>query len=138
MSPNVSPQQEPPGGAFLPPQAPPQFSMFGQPQGQYANFVQVGSTQWDFFVDFGILESAVPLGQPGPAPGQPTPATIRPVSRIILSPENIKGLYAALGDTIRQYEQAWGVELPDMRTRQARPASGTAPSQSNPSPGGHR
>lgn len=82
--------------------------------GQYANVVQVGSTQWDFFIDLAVAEpdSFLPL-----VPGRPIQGTVRPIARILLSPQNMKGVRDALSDAIAAYEDQWGVELPNMKAQ---------------------
>jgi len=100
------------------------------PQGQYANFIQVASTQWEFVFDFAVIESAIPFGQ-GLSPGyEQVPASLRPIARIFVSPQNLKGLWAVLGEAIRKYEAAWHLELPDMRDSRSEEPEATEPPSS--------
>lgn len=76
----------------------------------YANQMVVGTSQWEFYVDFSYVSVE---------PGQSVP-TSRFIQRIIISPQNIKGFAGALAQTVSQYEEAWGTVLPDMRTAKPR------------------
>ena len=91
-----------------------------QVQGQYANVVQIGSSQWEFYFDFGVVEPTVSPGLK-PTGIEPVGAYFRHIARIMVSTENIKGIHGILGDLIRDYEHRWGVELPDMRHCQPHP-----------------
>lgn len=93
------------------------------PHGQYANVVAIGATQWEFVLDFVMLETSAYPDQSGPS--------MRPVARIILSPQNIKGVHGALGDAIRRYETMWRSTLPDMRTVQPAAIEKSTPPQAD-------
>ncbi|MDP9225778.1 MAG: DUF3467 domain-containing protein [Actinomycetota bacterium] len=88
-----------PGGVIVGPTTP----------AAYANQMTIGSSQWEFYIDFSFISVE---------PGQTRP-TSRFLQRIIISPQNVKGFSAAIAETVRQYEEAWGTVLPDMR--EARP-----------------
>jgi hypothetical protein len=103
--------------------------------GQYANFIQIGATDWEFVLDFGLLESTeISLQRPQPGP-RSVAATLRPVARVILSPQNVKGFLGTLEETISKYEQQHGITLPDLRSQEAR---GEQPSQVSPRNSSHK
>ena len=62
--------------------------------GKYSNIAMIGHTPGDFLIDFIFA-----------APGMPQAPV---VSRIIMSPENIKQLMLALTDNIKKYEAQFG------------------------------
>ncbi len=69
-------------------------------QGVYSNLAIISHSASEFIVDFVRM-----------MPGVPKP----PVkSRIILTPDNAKKLFKALGDNIRKYENAFG-EIKDIK-----------------------
>lgn len=62
--------------------------------GKYSNLAMIGHTPSDFLIDFIFA-----------APGMPQAPV---VSRVIMSPENAKKLFMALGDNIKKYENQFG------------------------------
>lgn len=80
--------------------------------GKYANHILVGSTQWEFFLDFWRVDV---IGA--------TEAKPAFVERIILSPHNVKGLVDALSQTIGNFERDSGISLPNMRGAKLRSES---------------
>ena len=63
----------------------------------YANSVQVRVSVWDFQLVFGLASSETPHQ-----------VNIRNHTAILLSPQQAKALWNALGQNIAQYEQAFG------------------------------
>lgn len=70
-------------------------------QGRYANLAVVAHSSSEFVIDFAKV-----------LPGFHNPMVH---SRIIMAPEHLKRLIAALDDNLRKYEQQYGeVKLPEM------------------------
>jgi hypothetical protein len=74
-----------------------------QAQGTYVNMATVSFTETEFILDWIYVQPQQPRGK------------VR--SRIITSPRHAKRLLAALGDSVRRYEQRFGTldpaSLPD-------------------------
>ena len=68
--------------------------------GEYANYVSVGSTQTEFYIDFFHV---VPGGS-----GEQT----LPVRRLLISPMLVRGLVHALEEEISAYEGSYSITLP--------------------------
>ena len=65
----------------------------------YSNIVFINNSTEEFILDFGIV-----------GPGR---EGVKVISSIALSPRNAKLLYNALGERLRQYEEAMGeIEIP--------------------------
>lgn len=73
--------------------------------GQYANLAGVAHTPGEFFLDFISFSPNMPKA--------------RVVSRVIMSPENVKNLLFALRDNIQRYEQVFGTIQPKIPVGQA-------------------
>lgn len=69
--------------------------------GEYANFVSVGSTQTEFYIDFMQV-----------VPGGATDDQVLPVRRLLISPMLVRGLVRALDQEITNYEGAYHFTLP--------------------------
>lgn len=69
--------------------------------GEYANFVSVGSTQTEFYIDFMQV-----------VPGGSGDDHVLPVRRLLLSPMLVRGLVRAMEQEITNYEGAYHFSLP--------------------------
>jgi hypothetical protein len=77
-------------------------STFG---GEYANYVSVGSTQTEFYIDFFHVN---PTGDGG--------EEVIPVRRILISPMLIRGVIRALEQEVSSYEMNYHMTLPTMES----------------------
>lgn len=76
--------------------------------GEYANYISVGSTQTEFYLDFFQVV-------PGSA-GDGSDEQVLPVRRLLLSPMLIRGLMQALGAEVATYESTYHFNLPTLKS----------------------
>jgi hypothetical protein len=69
--------------------------------GEYANYVSVGSTQTEFYLDFFLV-----------VPGDNGEEHTVPVRRLLISPMLMRGLQGALDNEIQTYETTYHIQLP--------------------------
>ncbi len=69
--------------------------------GEYANYVSVGSTQTEFYLDFFLV-----------VPGDNGEEHTVPVRRLLISPMLMRGLQGALENEIATYETTYHIQLP--------------------------
>jgi hypothetical protein len=74
-------------------------------EGEYANYVSVGSTQTEFYIDFFHVN---PVGDGG--------EEVIPVRRILVSPMLIRGVIRALEQEVSSYEMNYHMTLPTMES----------------------
>jgi hypothetical protein len=66
--------------------------------GKYANYLRIGHTPTEFILDFCLIE------------GSPNAHSL---SRVIISPIQIKSFLAAIQENVRRYEESFHIVLPD-------------------------
>lgn len=73
--------------------------------GEYANYVSVGSTQTEFYLDFFHV-----------VPGSGDGDHVLPVRRLLISPMLVRGLVRALEEEIGSYESTFNMTLPTVQS----------------------
>ncbi len=68
--------------------------------GEYANYISVGSTQTEFYIDFFQVVPGADAEQ------------VMPVRRLLVSPMLIRGLMRALDSEVARYEATYRITLP--------------------------
>jgi Protein of unknown function (DUF3467) len=76
--------------------------------GEYANYVSVGSTQTEFFIDF---------MQVVPGTGDDSGnSQVLPVRRLLISPMLARGLMRAIEQEVLSYETTYSIMLPTLES----------------------
>lgn len=74
--------------------------------GEYANFLSVWHSPWEFTLDFANTQQAQPLDPENPAAGVKVP--VRVVSRVKIPPAVIFDVLRTLNENMTRYEQSFG------------------------------
>ncbi len=76
--------------------------------GEYANYITVGSTQTEFYIDF---YQVVPAGSSDGGEEH-----VLPVRRLLVSPMLVRGLMRALEEEVENYEGTYHITLPTVES----------------------